>query len=325
MKILITGASGYFCEELIAQLSLAGHELRLSDIVHMETEHEFVNCSVTEFGALALAMEGVDAVFHTVVGGRRYPPDSPVNRAHTGVEHFNTTVMGTFNILQLAGEMGIGRVVMIGSEAARGQRIPPTDWEVCDEWTPARPDYVYALAKYVMEPISEYATRIDGVETAVLRNAWFGAANGKSVTRMGTSLLFQRSALRRDLVRAGVLAIEKENLGHEVFLLSGSTEFTKEDVPELRTNPRAVVERYYPGACDKLAEYGDGDELQKLFDSRNLWKIDDISHSRKVLGWEPTYNFRNFYDGLMADAFPKDYMFREMVTTGTDADKAIFL
>ena len=315
MKILITGASGYFCEELIAQLVLGGHEVRLSDIVHMETEHEFVNCSVTDLGTLALAMEGVDAVFHTVVGGRRYPDDSPVNRARTSVAHFETTVMGTFGILQLAKEMGIGRVVMIGSEAARGQRIPITDWEVVDEGTAARPDYVYALAKYIMEPISEYATRIDGVETAVLRNAWFGAREGKSVTRLGTSLLFQRSCTRRDLVRAGVLALEKENLGHDVLLLSGATEFQPEDVPELRTNPKAVVERYYPGAYDKLATYGEGNELDRLFKSRNLWKLDDISHAKESLGWAPTYTFRDFYNGLMADAYPQDHMFVEHVST----------
>ncbi len=324
MKVLITGASGYFCAELIAQLRLGGHELRLSDILDMDTEHEFVKASVVDLDQMAAAMDGVDAVFHTVVGGRKYPTATPVDRARTSVEHFATTVMGTFNILQLAKEMGIGRVVMIGSEAARGQRIPPTDWEVCDEWTPARPDYVYALAKYIMEPISEYATRIDGVETAVLRNAWFGAAEGKSVTRFGTSLLFQRSALRRDLVQAGVLALEKPDLGHEVFLLSGKTEFTAADVPELRSDPIAVVERYYPGAYDKLAAYGEGNELDLLFASRNLWKIDDISHSRKTLGWEPTYGFRDFYEGLMRDEYPKDHMFVEMVSTGTEADKRIF-
>jgi len=315
MKILITGAGGYFCEELIAQLTLGGHELRLSDVVHMETEHEFVNCSVTDLGTLALAMEGVDAVFHTVVGGRRYPADSPVNRARTSVAHFETTVMGTFGILQLAKEMGIGRVVMIGSEAARGQRIPITDWEVVNEGTAARPDYVYALAKYIMEPIAEYATRIDGVETAVLRNAWFGAHEGKSVTRLGTSLLFQRSCTRRDLVRAGVLALEKQNLGHEVLLLSGATEFQPGDVPELRTNPKAVLERYYPGAYAKLATYGEGDELDRLFASRNLWKLDDISHAKKALGWEPTYTFRDFYKGLMADEYPPDHMFVERIST----------
>ncbi len=314
MKILITGASGYFCEELIAQLVLGGHEVRLADIVHMETEHEFVNCSVTDLGTLALAMEGVDAVFHTVVGGRRYPDDSPINRARTSVAHFETTVMGTFGLLQLAKEMGVGRVVMIGSEAARGQRIPITDWEVVDEWTEARPDYVYALAKYIMEPISEYATRIDGVETAVLRNAWFGAREGKSVTRMGASLLFQRSCTRRDLVRAGVLALEREKLGHEVLLLSGATEFQPQDVPELRTNPKTVVERHYPGVYDKMATYGAGDELDRLFESRNLWKIDDISHAKATLGWEPTYTFRDFYQGLMTDAYPKNHMFVERVS-----------
>ncbi len=324
MKVLITGAQGYFCAELIAQLSRRGHNLRLSDILDMDTEHEFVRASVTDLDQMAVAMDGVDAVFHTVVGGRKYPTDTPLDRARTSVAHFETTVMGTFGILQLAKEMGIGRVVMIGSEAARGQRIPPTDWEVCDEWTPARPDYVYALAKYIMEPIAAYATRIDGVATAVLRNAWFGAAEGKSVAHFGSSLLFQRSALRRDLVKAGVLALEKSDLGHEVFLLSNKTEFTPDDVPILRRDPKAVVEQYYPGAYDRLAAYGAGNELDQLFASRNLWKIDDITHSRQTLGWEPTYGFREFYVGLMRDEYPRDHMFVERVTTGTAEDARIF-
>ena len=181
MKILITGAAGYLCQEAIAQLSLAGHTLRLSDIIPYETEHEFCKCDVLSPEDVYAAVDGVDAVFHTVLGGLRGQPRSPLGVVRQASAHFNVTVMGTWNILQAAAQLNVPKVVMIGSEAARGQRIRITEVEVCDEKTPAKPDYVYAVAKYVMEPIAEYSTRIDGVQTAVLRNAWFGSARGKPV------------------------------------------------------------------------------------------------------------------------------------------------
>jgi len=309
MRILITGAAGYLCQEAIAQLSARGHTLRLGDIREMETEHEFVKCDVMNTDDLMAAMKGVDAVFHTVLGGRRDLPDTPEGRVKRASSHFAVTVMGTFNVLQAAAELGVGKVVMIGSEAARGQRIRITFTEVCDEETPAKPDYVYAVAKYIMEPIAEYATRIDGVKTVVLRNAWFGSAKGKPIATMGTTLLFQRSVTRKDLVRAAVLALENEDLEHEVFLLSNSTEFTKEDVPMLRTDPEQVIEKYYPGAPALLREYGA--DLQALYDSKDLWKIDDISKAKRLLGWEPTFTFRDFYENLKAGKYPKDYVFVE--------------
>ena len=313
MRILITGAAGYLCQEAIAQLAARGHTLRLGDIVELKTEHEFVKCDVLNPDEVMAAAKGVDLVFHTVVGGGRNEPDTPEGRVRRASKHCAVTVMGTFNVLQAAAELKVPKVVMVGSEAARGQRIRITFTEVCDEETPAKPDYVYAVAKYIMEIIAEYATRIDGVKTVVLRNGWFGAAQGKSVARMGETLLFQRSVTRKDLVRAAVLAIENDNLDHEVFLLSGATEFTKEDVPMLRTNPEQVIEKYYPGAAALLKEYGAN--LEALYASKDLWKIDDISKAERLLGWKPTFTFRDFYENLKAGQYSKDYVFLEEISS----------
>ena len=252
-------------------------------------------------------MEGVDAVFHTVNWSLRGQPPSRLGEVRKASGSFAVTVMGTWNVLQAAAQLGVPKVVIAGSEAARGQRIRITDFEVCDEETPARPDYVYALGKYVMEIIAEYATRIDGVKTAVLRLASFGSAQGKTLPRLGRTLLFQRAVARKDLVRAAVLALENEELEHEVFLLSNSTEFTREDVPLLRTDPEKVIEKYYPGAPDLLREYGV--DLQALYDSRDLWKIDDISKSERILGWKPTFTFRDFFENLKAGKYSKDHIF----------------
>ena len=307
MKILITGAAGFLCQEAIAQLSAKGHTLRLSDVVPFKTEHEFCRCDVLSPEDVYAAVDGVDAVFHTVNWGLRGQPPTRLGTVRKASGSFAVTVMGTWNVLQAAAQLGVPKVVIAGSEEARGQRIRITDYEVCDEETPAKPDYVYALGKYVMEIIAEYATRIDGVKTAVLRLASFGSAQGKTLTRMGRTLLFQRAVTRVDLVRAAVLALENEELKHEVFLLSNSTEFTKEDVPMLRTDPETVIEKYYPGAPDLLREYGV--DLQALYDSKDLWKIDDISKSERILGWKPTFTFRDFFENLKAGEYSKDHVF----------------
>ena len=312
MKILITGAAGYLCQEAIAQLSARGHTLRLSDVIEMNTEHEFIKCNILDTDDLAAAMEGVDVVFHTVIGGKPSEPDTPAGHVRERSKRFAATVMGTFNVLQMAAEIGIPKVVMVGSEAARGQKLPLIESEICDENTKPLPDGEYGLSKYIMEIIAEYAHRIDGVKTVVLRNAWFGAAAGKDLERMGTKLLFQRCVVRSDLVRAAVLAIENEQLEHEVFMLCNTTEFTKEDIPELRTDTEAVIERYYPGTIDLFKKYEIN--LQPVYDRKVLWALDDSSKAEKLLGWKPTYTFRDFYTELKAGKYTKDYVFMDELT-----------
>ena len=313
MKILITGAAGYFCQEAIAQLASREHTLRLSDLVKMDTEHEFVPCNILKPEDLAVAMDGIDVVFHTVVGKRTDEPDTPAGHVNLSSKRFEVSVTGTFNVLQMAAELGVPKVVIVTSEAARGQKLPITDVEICDEKTPARPDGVYGLGKYIMEIIAEYAARIDGVKTVCLRNAWFGSPAGWDMQRMATKLLFQRAVTRYDLVRAAVLAIENESLQHEVFLLSNSTEFTREDIPALRARPEEVIEKYYPGVTAMLAEFGIS--LQPVYDRKVLWKLDDISRAERLLGWKPTFAFRDFYENLKAGKYSKDYVFFEEVSS----------
>lgn len=311
MNILVIGAAGRLGTEVVRLLGESGeHTLRLGDIREIETEHEFLHCDVLNPHELIPAMKGMDVVFSAHVGGPRGRFDAPADRLRVSSGRFEVLVMGVFNIMQGAALVGVPKVVQVTSEAARGQRIPIKFVEVCDEETAAVPDYTYGLGKYIKEIVAEYTSRIDGVRTICLRNGWFlNPGQIWTLQTLGSTLLHQGSVTRYDMARAAVMAIENtdESIQHEVFLLTNSTEFSPEEVPELRTNPEAVFERHYPGILDLYKQYeidfGGPKERGKF------WKIDDTSKAKRLLGWEPTFTLRTFYENLKAGKYTKDQIF----------------
>lgn len=305
MKIAVIGI-GYLGIAVVEELNRRGHQLRLIDSVapsakqkgigalDTELKYEFVQCDVTHQDCMELALRA----------------DPPFDAVYTTVGYgFEASVLGDYYTLTAAKNQGIPKVVMVGSEASRGQRIPnPLNIPIHDEDTPALPDYSYGLHKYLIEIIAEYFWRIEGVRTVVLRNGWFGYPRGRTVQQMGEALLIQRAVTKSDMVSAAVLALENADLKHEVFLLSNSTEFSREDLPVLRTDIRTVVDKYYgEGATDFLKEHDV--DLLKYQDRDELSKLDDISKAGKLLGWKPTFTFGDFYKNLKAGKYPKDYLF----------------
>ena len=310
MKILVIGAAGRLGTEVVRQLEKSGeHTLRLGDIREIETEHEFVHCDVLNPDELIPAMEGMDVVFSAHVGGPRGRFEAPVDRLRVSSGRFEVLVMGVFNIMQGAALIGVPKVVQVTSEAARGQRGPFKVAEVYTE-EEGKPDSTYGLAKYIKETVAEYTSRIDGVRTICLRCGAFKNPGAiRDLNRLGAGLLCQRAVTLYDMGRGAVLAIENtdESIQHEVFLLTNSTEFSPEEVPELRTNPEAVFERHYPGILELYKQYDIDFEGPK--ERGQFWKIDDISKAKRLLGWEPTFTLRTFYENLKAGKYHKGQMF----------------
>ena len=163
-------------------------------------------------------------------------------------------------------------------------------------------DDLYGLTKYIDESIGELFANHIGIKTICLRMAAFGGP--KSLRDMGELLLQQRAVLRRDMVDAAVRAIEKIEqmaLNFDVVLLRNKTDFVKEDLPLLRTNPEKVLERYYPGSVKLLEAYD--------IPVSKIYSLSDISKAGRVLGWTPTFSLRDFIENLKAGHYTNDHMF----------------
>lgn len=154
VKSLVTGGCGFIGSHLAERLLAMGHEVVIIDDLscgRLENIETFasnprllvVQASIVDRGAIAPAFTGVDWVFH-LAGIADIVPS--IERPDA---YFQTNVAGTLNVLQCAKEAGVGRLVYAASSSSYG--IP--DEYPTPETSPIRPQYPYALTKYMGEEL----------------------------------------------------------------------------------------------------------------------------------------------------------------------------
>jgi nucleoside-diphosphate-sugar epimerase len=103
--------------------------------------------------------------------------------------------------------------------------------------------------------------------------------------------LFRRVELQ-DVVDAHLLAVEKaRRIGFGRYIISATTPFHPEDLPELRRNAPRVVRRRTPEYEEEYARRG-----WKMFPSIDRIYVNE--RARRELGWQPKYDFRRIIECL---------------------------
>jgi dihydroflavonol-4-reductase len=130
MKIFITGATGFVGSHVARKAAEQGTELRLltrktSITENLPNSAELVQGDLREPRAFAAALRGCDALIHVAADYRLWVPDP--------AEMYKANVEGTRELLRLAREAGVRRVVYTSSVATMGFR---KDGSVVDEETP---------------------------------------------------------------------------------------------------------------------------------------------------------------------------------------------
>jgi dihydroflavonol-4-reductase len=150
MKVFLTGATGFVGSHVARAYAAQGASLRLltrttSNLAGLEglAGAETVVSDLRQVESLRSALTGCDALVHVAADYRLWVRDPD--------EMYAANVTGTRDLLRLAREVGVARVVYTSSVATMGFR---TDGTIVDEATPVSLDHMighYKRSKYLAE------------------------------------------------------------------------------------------------------------------------------------------------------------------------------
>lgn len=313
MTILVTGSSGHLGEALVRTLRDANREVIGLDIVPSEFTDEVG--SIVDRNFVRRCMKDVNTVLHTATLHK------PHVITHSRQSFVDTNITGTLNLLEEAVLAGVRSFVFTSTTSAFGSALTPpagspAAW-VTEDVTPV-PRNIYGVTKTAAEDFCELFHRKLRLNCLILRTSrFFPEEDDRKETReayddanvKANEFLYRRVDLE-DVVSAHLLAIEKAPvIGFGRYIVSATTPFTRDDLPELRSNAPAVVRRRIP---EYEAEY-----------ARRGWRmfpgIDRVyvnERARNDLGWKPRYDFRYVLDKLKAGADPRSPLAREVGSKG---------
>ena len=170
MKTLITGGAGFIGSHLADLLIASGHEVvvidnlsngRKSNIEHLLKKKNFIfhKLDITNMDDIEPIFVDVDWVFHLAGMADIVPSiESPK-------EYYDCNVTGTFNVVEASRIAGVKKIVYAASSSSYG--IP--DNYPTAETADIRPQYPYALTKYMGEELVMHWSQTYNIPSIVLR------------------------------------------------------------------------------------------------------------------------------------------------------------
>lgn len=271
MRTVVTGGAGRVGDVTVRALADDGHEVSVVDLSPPDRElppgASFTRADVADHDALLEACGGADAIVH--LAGISRPIDAPAHVVH------DTNVTLSHNVLSVAVEVGIGRVVMASSANAIGltwSQDPVFDRFPVDETHATRSEDAYSLSKWMGEVQADsIVRRHPGLSVASLRLHMFMADHAEAARwSAGEHAENARRGLwgyttHRMWVDALLAALSAELSGHERF-------FVVADRNVLRAPARELAAEHFPRVPVSASLTGDAGFF-------------DCSRARDLLGW----------------------------------------
>src|SRR5712692_8201530 len=272
MRIAITGSSGRVGSAIVEMALADGNSLVCIDRVAPAQGSErpnvsFVLADVADYDAFEKAMRGCDALVHmAAIASPGHHPDHVVH---------NNNVVGSYNALRAAAELGIKRVCQASSINAVGaaySRMPRFDYFPVDELHPTYNEDPYSLSKWICELQAEsIVRRYEDMTIASLRfhgvvpnkagmRRWDNRAAPALSKHLWGYTLFDAAA------RACLLSLTAGFKGAEAFFIVGPD--STSDVPSLE-----LAQRFFPNVPIR----GDLSGHRGFF---------DCSKAERLLGWQ---------------------------------------
>jgi len=167
-SVLVTGGAGFIGSNLAGELISLGAKVRIVDnlltgfrenLEEINGGFDFIEADVADEAAMRKAVEGVEIIFHQAA-----LPSVPRSVANP-LETHDACVNGTFNLLTVAKDAGVRRLIYAASSSAYGdqQMLPKVETMAPEPLSP------YAAAKLTGEYYCRVFSKVYGLETLSLR------------------------------------------------------------------------------------------------------------------------------------------------------------
>ncbi|NNC92787.1 MAG: NAD(P)-dependent oxidoreductase [Acidimicrobiia bacterium] len=272
--IVVTGGSGKAGRAVVADLHEHGYQLRNVDLAAgRDPDAPTLDADLTDLGQTIDALKSADAVVHlAAIPAPNVLPDEATFRVNT---------MSTYNVFSAAVTLGMERVVWASSETLIGL---PFDREApryapIDEDHPRLPESHYALSKLMGENMAGQFSRWSDVSFVGLRisnimephdYARFPGFSDDPMIRRWNLWGYVDA---RDVAQACRRGLEAGTGGSENFLVAAADTC-------MQTSSAQLMADVFP----------DVPVRKELGEFETLLSIDK---ARSVLGYEPTYTWRN--------------------------------
>jgi UDP-glucose 4-epimerase len=297
MTVLVTGSSGHLGEALMRRFRAQGRLARGMDIKPSPFTDRVG--SICDRAFVGRCMVGADAVIHAATLHK------PHVATHPKQEFVDTNITGTLALLEEAAAACVKAFVFTSTTSVFGAALvpppgAPAAW-ITEDVTPV-PKNIYGVTKLAAENLCELFARQRQLPVMILRTSrFFPEADDDPEIRacyetanlQANELLYRRVDLE-DVVSAHLLALEKASvLRFRRYIISATTPFVVTDLPDLRRDAPAVIQRIFPD-CEAMFER----QGWKLLPHIDRVYVNDLA--RQELGWEPRYDFQHVLDALRA-------------------------
>jgi UDP-glucose 4-epimerase len=318
MTILVTGSAGHLGEALQRRLRSAGERSIGLDL--KPSPFTDVVGSIADRALVRDSLRGVTAVLHTATLHK------PHIATHTRQQFIDTNISGTLNLLEEALAAGVAGFVLTSSTSVFGHALRPGAGEaarwITEEVAP-QPRNIYGITKLAAEQLCELFQRQRGLPCVLLRAArFFPEQDDEPTARQAyasdnlkvNEYLYRRADIE-DVARAHLLAAEQAPaLGFARYVISATTPFLEDELPQLRSDAASVVKRHVPGC-------------EAVFRARG-WRLPEAiervyvnARARRELGWHPLYDFSSIIERLARSQDYRSELAREVGSKGYHAER----
>ena len=301
MKVLVTGSAGHLGEALVYSLRADG-----LDVVGLDLKASpFTDIvgSITCREAVREAVAGCDSILHTATLHK------PHVGTHTRQDFVDINISGTLNLLEEAVSSNCQSFIYTSTTSTFGDAMQPQAGEaavwVTEELRP-QPKNIYGVTKVAAEDLCQLFHRNTGLPCLVLKTSRFfpeqddtkDRRDGFADANLKVNELLNRRIDIADIVSAHTMAMTNAaRIGFEKLILTATTPFSQSDAANLAVNMPAVLQNYIPDYVEQFNR-----KNWRMF--QTLDRVYDNSKARRILGWEPRYNFKQAIELIAQD---KDY------------------